>query len=845
MEEPAKSRSGEQIAVPPGSSYTSEIAAEFLKDCDPYRALEVRTSKVDAIVIATVAEYLAPAMTTPFVVAAVGGYGRRELFPYSDIDLMLAFESEGELSRVKEPLSNLLRNLWDSGLRVSHSVRTIAECSRVNQQNIELHVSLLDRRSLWGNAELYARLSACVAEVHQRQVSAITKRLGELARQRHSKYNNTVYHLEPNVKEAPGGIRDLHLLGWLAQLYPQQEAVRESLEELKAARRFLFALRCFLHFETGRDNNLLAFELQDRAAEALPARPMAPEEWMRTYYRGAREIFQPALRALDYVESQDPSLFRQVRDARSRFSTGDFTVSRDRVFLRNPANTFESTDSIFQLFTYLARHGFRLSWDAHRRIRTSIREIERILEDHPPGRHIWRELLSQPHAGIALHELQETGLLEIVVPEWRKIDSLVVRDFYHRYTVDEHTLVAIQAIDDLLANGEDTPERFHDLLVEDDDPALLRFALLLHDIGKGTNPGNHVRGSVEAAENVMKRLQVPPVKQDDVRFLIEHHLDLSLVMNGRDLEDPATARFLTSRVGTQERLRQLALLTYADISAVNPTAMTPWRLEQLWRVYTLGLEQLTRDLMMDRIRSNRSMEAELASSPEVAAFLEGLPTRYLRTHTREEIDRHYALYRRAIGNGVAAETVKEVGAYVISVVARDHPGLFASLCGALASFGMNIVKAEAFSNAAGNAVDVIRFSDPMRTLELNPGETDRLQWTIECVVRGSIEVRDLLKRRRPMRPVSSGAKISPRVRFNNEASDGSTLMDFVGEDRPGLLYDLASVLSGHGCDIEVVMIDTEGHKALDVFYMTHDGGKLSETIQDELKSEILKVAMGM
>ena len=842
MERPAESRSKQPTTVPPGD-HIGEIAAQFLKDRDPYSALEARTAQVDAAVLAAVAEHLTSAIEAPFVMTAVGGYGRRELFPFSDIDLMLGFENEADLAKVKEPLSDFLRSLWDAGLRVSHSVRTIAECTKVNQQNIELHVSLLDKRLLWGDSRLYAQFSESVGQVYQKQASVITRRLAELARQRHSKFNNTVYHLEPNVKEAPGGIRDLHLLGWLAQLYPQQDAVRESLQELKAARTFLFAVRCFLHFETGRDNNLLAFELQDRAAAALTASPEAPEEWMRTYYRGAREIFQPALRSLEYVESQDPSLFRQVRDSRSRMSTTDFTVSRDRVFLRNPANTFESSDSIFALFTHVARHGFRLSWDAHRRIRASGREIERVLRDQPPGRQVWRELLSQQHAAIALQELQETGLLEILIPEWKKIDSLVVRDFYHRYTVDEHTLVAIRAIDDLLANREGTPERFHDLVVEDDDHAVLRFALLLHDIGKGTNPGEHVRGSIDAAEQIMRRLQVPAVKQAAVQFLIEHHLDLSLVMNGRDLEDPATARFLTSRVGTQERLRQLALLTYADISAVNPTAMTPWRLEQLWRVYSLGLEQLTRDLMMDRIRSNRTMEEELASSPEVATFLEGLPTRYLRTHTREEIDRHCALYRRASAEGVAVETKKEAGTYVVSVVARDHPGLFASLCGALASFGMNIVKGEVFSNAAGYAVDVIRFSDPMRTLELNPGETDRVEWTIECVVRGSIEVRDLLKRRRPMRAISSGAKISPRVRFNNEASDGSTLMDFVGEDRPGLLYDLASVLSGKGCDIEVVMIDTEAHKALDVFYLTHHGGKLSERMQDDLKSEILKTAM--
>ena len=825
-----------------GRLQPNSIAHQFTIDRNPERALEARTTEVDEVITRAVADHLTD-RAGRFVVAAVGGYGRRELFPYSDIDLLLLFQTEAELDGIKEPVSEFLRSLWDAGLRVSHSVHTVAECCRLNEKNTELHLSLLDLRFLSGDRQVYELLGSKLPDFYGKQGTVITRRLAEMARQRHSKFNDTVYHLEPNIKEAPGGIRDLHLLRWIAQLSPQQDAVRESLDGLQSARRFLFVLRCFLHFESGRDNNLLSFELQDKAATALPLVPAKPEQWMRLYYQSARQIFQPTLQALDLVESNDPSLFRQLRDFHSRLSTSEFTISKDRVFLRNPATTFQSTDSIFQIFTFVARHGLRLSWDTQRRFKTSFSEIENALRAQPPNRQIWRELLSQPHAALGLREMQEVGLLELAIPEWHEVDSLVVRDFYHRYTVDEHTFVAIEAIDSLVAKKPGTPSRFSDLISEDDDPAVLRFALLLHDIGKGTKPGDHVQGSLEAADRIMQRLQTPPVKQSAVRFLIEHHLDLSLIMTGRDLEDPATARYLTTRVGTLERLRQLTLLTYADISAVNPTAMTPWRLEQLWHVYSVGVEQLTRDLAMDRIHNGGSSEADLASSPAVQEFLEGLPTRYLRTHSREEIDRHSVLHKTAIRDGVAIETMRETGVYVMSVLAQDHPGLFAPLCGALASFGMNIVKAEAFSNSAGQAVDVFRFVDPMRTLELNPGEVDRLQWTMECVVRGSIEVRDLLKRRRPSKPLSSGAKILPRVRFNNEASDSATLLDFVGEDRPGLLYDLASVLSRGGCDIKVVMIDTEAHKAIDVFYITHEGGKVSDRMQEELRDEILQAAM--
>lgn len=831
-----------------GEASLEQIAEQFRRDRDPYRALERRTANVDALVTSALSRHLTSESTPSVVAAAVGGYGRRELFPYSDVDLLVAVKSEAEINILKDALSECLRELWDAGLRVSHSVRTLAECSRLIEGNTELHISLLDLRFLQGEHSLFEELQTKLPEFYAKHAASITRRLTQLARQRHSKYNDTVFHLEPNIKEAPGGIRDIHLLRWLAQLNPQQSIARDSLSELEEARRFLFALRCALHLETGRDNNLLTFELQDRISQWLPEHPEVPERWMRRYYAAAREIFRPALQVLDQLEAQDPSLLNKVRDYRSRFSTSEFTVSRDRVFLRNAAETLQSPESMFGLFTFVARHGFRLSWDAQRRLRANGTVAAAGAGDGQtsasgPSRMVWREMLSQPHAGLALREMAETGLLAVYIPEWREVESLVVRDFYHRYTVDEHTLVAIETIDNLLANRPGTSARFHELVVEDEDLTVLRFALLLHDIGKGTDPGNHVHGSVLAAERILERLQVPEAKKSAVLFLIEHHLDLSLVMNGRDLEDPATGRFLTSRVGTQERLRHLTLLTYADINAVNPTAMTPWRLEQLWRVYTLGLEQLTRDLAMDRIRRDQALEQELAGLPEVANFLEGLPTRYLRTHSREEVQRHYQLSKAVARDGVAVEIVREAGSYVMAVLAADNPGLFAPLCGALASFGMNIVKAEAFTNALGYAVDVFRFEDPMRTLELNPGEVERVRWTIECVVRGSIQVADLLKRRRTARLPSSGAKIQPHVRFNNDASDNSTLIDFVGEDRPGLLYDLASAMSGQGCNIEVVMIDTEAHKAIDVFYVTKNDAKLDEFAQASLQSDMLRVAL--
>jgi [protein-PII] uridylyltransferase len=832
--------------VPTHRDVIQSLAAAFQSNRDPQQALAARTAAVDELVARAAAEHVAAADESRFTIAACGGYGRRELFPYSDIDLLILVPHESDIGALKTVFSDLPQALWDAGLRVGHSVRTVADCVQLNEQNVELHISLLDLRYLAGDRSLLDELTTKLHDFYHRHAHLLMQRLAELSRARHAKYNDTVFHLEPNIKETPGGLRDWHLLHWLGLLMPQNEAIRESASALRSPVEFLSRLRCFLHFQTNRDSNLLTFDLQDSAAQELADGPLLPGEWMRLYFKGARQISQSALRALEYAETQDTSLVQQFRDWRARLSTTEFTVSREQIFLRKPTETTASGEGVLGLFAFVSRHGIRLSWDAQRRLRADAPLIEQRVATRAPKWPLWKELFEQPHVALALREMEETRALNALIPEWNAIDSLVVRDFYHRYTVDEHTFVAIEAIDDLARTKPSSPHRFRELFEEANEHALLRFALLLHDIGKGTDPGEHVRGSVNTARTIMARIDVPVEDQENILFLIEHHLDLSLVMNSRDLDDPSAARQLAMQVGTLERLRLLALLTYADISAVNPTAMTPWRLEQLWRVYVLGAEQLKRELDTDRIHSQEAGYAVLDGdlTPEAQAFLEGLPTRYLRTHGRDEILRQVGLAGQLGRHGVVVEIKRQSDAWQAIVMAADKPGLFAMVCGALASYGLNILKAEAAANHAGLVVDQFRFADPLRQLELNPTEVDQLRHTIEGVLRGKLKVEDLLKRRRPPPRPSRGASIHPMVRFNREASDTCTLIDFVGEDRPGLLYDLASALSEAGCNIELVMIDTEAHKAIDVFYVTRNGVKLSEADEAHLKVALTRAAGG-
>jgi [protein-PII] uridylyltransferase len=304
-------------------------------------------------------------------------------------------------------------------------------------------------------------------------------------------------------------------------------------------------------------------------------------------------------------------------------------------------------------------------------------------------------------------------------------------------------------------------------------------------------------------------------------------------MHGRDLNDPATARELASKVGTLERLKYLTLLTYADISAVNPDAMTPWRMEQLWRTYLIAHRELTKDLENERI--HKEMPEDMAE------FLEGFPTRYLRTHTEEEIRGHRQLASGIGEAGAAADVTPLNGTWQLTVVTKDREGLFASLAGILASLGMNIVRAEAFANNQNIVLDTFVFEDPARTLELNPPEVERMKKMAQRAALGQEDVARLLRGR--VRPVSAAkrARLEPRVAFDSEASEAATLVEIVAYDRPGLVYDLARTFAEADCSIDVVLIDTQAHKAIDVFYVTRGGKKLDNDEMMPLKQKLLDV----
>ena len=813
------------------------VRDEFLESGDAAGVFAGRTAFVDGLVVRAFEESLATVFPKGMAVLAVGGFGRRELFPHSDVDLLLLVEEEPRSQAVRDALAAFLRRLWDQGLRLGHSMHTPSECCEVHDQNIELSISLLDQRLLAGDPDLHGKLLSALPRFFHARRQELTGHLSRLTRVRHARYANTIHHMEPNVKETPGGLRDFQLVRWLSQLRSAQQyqmPVPEQFPELEAARSFLSALRCYLHYQAGRDSNLLSFDAQEDITQQPFIRHRDAAVWMREYFLHARVIHRAALRGMETSEPNGSVLLSQFRDWRSRVSNAEFTVSRERVYLRTPQLLEQDPELALRLFVFVARHGFRLAADTAKRIGDGLPALSRHLAAPAGAWPLLMEMLGLPHASLALEAMHETGLLGAMFPEWAGIECLVVRDFYHRYTVDEHTLVAIQSLEDLYVSEDPLRQRFAGFLEEVESRALLAVALLFHDTGKAARTGMHVGDSARLADVALQRLGAPAEARKVVSFLIERHLDLSTVMNTRDLDEPSTVRFLADRCETVERLKDLTLLTYADISAVNPSAMTPWRLEQLWRVYLVTHDELTRELDTERI------EAPPAFSPEMTGFLAGFPARYLRTHSEEAVQAHFVLYERARSLGVAVEVRKPNGTYSLTVAAQDRPFLLASIAGALAGFGMNILKAEAFGNRQGMVLDTFAFEDPSRTLDLNPTEIERLRLTTERVVLGKADVKHLLQNRPKAPPSTRRSSIRPSVSFNSEASVSATLIEVVAQDRPGLLYDLTSAISSAGCNIEVVLIDTEAHKALDVFYVTAEGKKLAAGLQATLSENLLK-----
>jgi [protein-PII] uridylyltransferase len=793
-----------------------------------------------------------------FTLVATGGFGRGWLFPYSDIDLLFLYADRRGEETHKEAIRRFSQELWDLKLKLSPASRTLAECDRFDPNNTEFTISLLDSRYLAGDRELFARLhDKTIPKLVMREAKALLQGLAEVTHERHGKFGQTVFHLEPNLKETPGGLRDYNVACWLALIsamgklgdWPDASLLRAPVrKQLDAALEFLMAARCFLHFRHGRDDNALSWEAQDEAATrrigAADAMELTAADWMRIYFGHARAVQRTVTQLREEIPEAWSSLRRQFQGWRSRPSSPDFSVVDGMIFLQQ-SSSLRDPEMLLRLFHFMAHHGLKLSATTEHRIE---QELPALAVTPPRGAELWlylQETLLQPHAAEALRAMHSLRLLTLLLPELKPIDSLVVRDFYHRFTVDEHSILAIESLHRLNQSQSEWDKRYSELLGELEDPELLYLALLLHDTGKGVPGGNHVEASLEVAGRCLDRLDVEAGERAMVLFLIANHLEMSAQLR-RDIFNPETVAAFAEKVGTPERLKMLCLLTYADIKAVNPEALTPWKAENIWQLYIGAANYLNRSADQRVHDGSGEKLARLRSLAPVTGmkfkdFVEGFPQRYLRVYSAEEVMRHMEMAEKFGHDPVQVDLKRGRHWYELTLVTKDRASLFATLTGVLAAWGMNIVKAHAFSNQAGTVVDTLYFTDRFRTLELNLSEWDRFKRSIAAVLAGEADLDKMLRdRQRGEKSVRVKVVVATRIDFDDECSSTSTLLQVIAQDRPRLLHRISSCLSHQKCNIEIALIDTEGQMAIDAFYLTSDGKKLTAEHQKKVTKALVE-----
>jgi [protein-PII] uridylyltransferase len=673
----------------------------------------------------------------------------------------------------------------------------------------------------------------------------IVRSLLSLVEERHAAFNATLYQLEPDVKEAPGALRDLMAARTIASLTDPLLLQRGPADpgRVEEAEDFLFRVRSILHLEAGRNHNVLSHELQERTADVLAYPGAEPrqrvERLMSDYFRHARTIS----RTLEWARKTAP------------LPVGpNLGLSRDGIRFLDPVQAARTPASWIGLFQAALEASTHVTDEALSCIQQHVEHCKAL--DFTPearDRHALLRLL-KPRPGLypVLSQMHDCGLLGRLFPEFDAISWRVVRDFYHKYTVDEHTLLTIRNLERLMNSETPSRERFKTVAAGVSSPELLVLALLLHDVGKWRDD-EHAPESVRMAAEALDRLQLPADARETVLFLIEHHLRMSLVAFRRDTEDPEIVKEFAQLLGTEERLKMLCLLTLADIEAVSPDTLTPWKEELIWRLYVDTYNHLTQRYGDELIERNQAGLVNLLSNRpadlpelEITGFVEGLPKRYLQLFPREAIYRHIRLARDIGSDEVHLSLEEADGVWTLAVVTLDKPFLFSNICGVLSSFGMNILRGQALTNPKGLVLDVFQFTDDERFLTVNRDAHLQVIHVLQDVVSGRSDVTALLRGREQGVLQWKGAqRVVPVVRTDNEASQRFTILDIVAGNALGLLYRISRVISRHGCNVELVLIWTEGERAIDVFHISRAGAKLTEDEQQALTSDLQATLGGL
>ncbi|MEP1205734.1 MAG: [protein-PII] uridylyltransferase [Rhizobiaceae bacterium] len=787
-------------------------------------------------------------------IISVGGYGRGTLAPGSDLDLLFLLPYK-QTALGESIVEYMLYMLWDMGYKVGHATRNVDQCISLSKDDLTIRTSILEARFLWGEQSLYDELVERFDKDLMQKTAPefIAAKLAERDT-RHQKSGQSRYLVEPNVKDGKGGLRDLHTLFWISKYYFRVRTQNElrakkvfSASEFRRfmkAQDFLWAVRCHLHFLTGRAEERLSFDLQAQLAERLGYLDhpglSAVERFMKHYFLIAKDvgdltrILCATLEAQQAKEASGISgIFRSLTNRPKKIrGTDDFVnlnnriqLVEDDVFTKDPVN-------ILRMFQLAEEHGLLFHPDIMHLVSRSLKLIDKKLRHDPAANAAFlATLTSRKTPERTLRKMNESGVLGRFLPEFGKIVAMMQFNMYHHYTVDEHLLRSIGILSEIEHGevGEQHPLA-NEIMKNSPNRVVLYVALLLHDIAKG-RPEDHSIVGAAIARRVCPRLGLDKHQTELVAWLVEHHLLMSNTAQSRDLNDPKTIADFASVMQTFERMKALLVLTVCDIKAVGPGVWNGWKGQLLRTLFYMCEPQLTGGFTQTP-RREQIAEVRRELNDALADWSEDQRNRvidlhydnYLLTVPREDQIRHLKFIRDTDEKGLATATTIETRDFEaiteITLLAPDHPRLLSTITGCCAAAGANIVDAQIFTTRDGRALDSIFIN---RLYDDPRDERRRAQHiadTIQKVLTGKTRLSKLLADKAKPKRRSAAFKVEPSVMINNELSDKFTVIELEALDRPGLLSDVTDALADLSLDIASAHIATFGEKVIDSFYAT-------------------------
>ena len=806
-----------------------------------------------------------------FTVSAFGGYGRRELNPFSDVDITFLHAGNAPSATMEKVITACLMALWDLGFKVGHATRSVKGAIQQANTDMMAKTAMMESRWLAGDRKLFEDFrsqfeSHCVKGHEKEYLAFREQNLKDLR----TRYGASVFMQEPNIKTGCGGLRDYQNLLWTGMFHSGATSMHRLVEEkilrdserrrLETAHEFLLRVRTEMHYQTGRATEQLTLRLQGQVATVLgyPEKNILRrcEAFMRDYYRHTREIHLVTGMALGRIREQSGSggLLRRFLGGRGE-KVDEFEIRGNELYPEARDIFNRDPNRMMRAFQLAQRRGLTFSAELSDLIRRRMGLVDRTFQYSKENSSVFLSILSRKgEVSRILRMMHDLGFLGKYLPEFAPLTCLVQHEFFHRYTADEHTLRCLDKIDDLLFATDQKLARYAKIFRHLEDPAVLHLAMLLHDTGKAANSKRHEEASALAAQRIARRLQLSPDRKSMLITLVSAHGEMSGLARTRNIEDPATVDEFSGIVRDPVTLDMLAIITLADGMGTSDEGWSDWKEQMIWMLYDQTRRYLADGpaFLEERSRRRGDLERGVRSllpsqfAEEVAVHLEGMPERYFTARDAAEIASHVRLFRKFLEQGIETDGPHlapviewidhpSAGHAEVRVCGWDRERLLERIAAAFLSSGINVLSADVYTRSDSLALDLFRVANHRN--EPLPGERDR-----KAFEKRLAEL--LLAPGRRRVPVPAVGKTTPLpgqgeeelpfwVTVNNNAHPGCTILEVQATDRLGLLYHLLRAITHGGTTIEAARIATEQKAALDVFYLrSKEGGKI--TAREEL-----------